>query len=712
MEGWAGTGEGRVALAYLAYLAGVLVLPGTVLWRRLTGGSGWLPVDVFLGTAFGVALECLVYPLGRWLGVPLLPLVIPVVALAVAWLWRRRGVPDRMLPWWAAAGVGVAAGVAVLWFAGTGSRIVAVRGPGLLRPTTDAPYQLSLAGELTHHFPPHVPYVAGEPLAYHWMVYGHVASAHWITGIELDELIFRIVPLELILLTVLGLAAVAVILTGRVAAAPVAAVLAVGAGDLAAWQWAVKTALYTDGPLAVPGVLSPTQALGCALLPPLIAVTAMILRRIRPGPGPWLAAVVLIAVLSTTKATILPVYGVGLAAAAGYRLLTRRGIDTAAIGLGLVTMAAFTTNVLVVLRGENHGMSFAPGRTYRGMAGVLMPDGLHAGPVTEAMVATVVVAGWLLPAAGLVLIRRHLRDDPMPVVLLAMMIAGVVGASVYWHFMLSQIFFVRGVFGAGVLLATWGLVSFPVRAAPYVVPALAVGVAAAFKGRATVTTAPSVCRDLACVHASLLAPPLVVGCLAALGAIAVVVITRAPRPAWAGVAVAVAIGLTVSPTAVALAHPRPVEQPAPARPTVTPGGIDAARFVRDHSGPDEVVATNVHCLLATRPPCATASFWIPAYAERRALLQGWAYTTRSNAAGDFNGAMAGPFWDPALLAANDAVFTDPSEARVTLLRDRYGVRWLLLDDRIPEADPTALSRFASLQLHTGHAWVYRVPPVP
>src|SRR6266508_1865877 len=51
MEGWAGTGESRMALAYLAYVAGVLVLPGTVLWRRLAGRSGWLLVDAFLCTA-------------------------------------------------------------------------------------------------------------------------------------------------------------------------------------------------------------------------------------------------------------------------------------------------------------------------------------------------------------------------------------------------------------------------------------------------------------------------------------------------------------------------------------------------------------------------------------------------------------------------------------------------------------------------------------
>ncbi|HEY3002845.1 MAG TPA: hypothetical protein VGJ44_10900 [Kribbellaceae bacterium] len=699
-----------MALAYLAYVAGVLVLPGTVLWRRLAGRSGWLLVDAFLGTAFGVALECLVYVPGRRFGVPLLPLAIPAVALLVAVPARRRGRDDRTVRWWAAGGIWIAVAVVLTWFAGTGSRVVAVDGPGQLRPTTDAPFQLALAGELTHHFPPHVPYVAGEPLAYHWMVYAHVASAHWITGIELNVLIFRIVPLELILLTVLGLAAAAVVLSGRIAAAPVAALLAVAGGDLAAWRWTQHGGLYTDGPLAVPEVLSPTQALGCALLPALVAVTAVILHRSRPGPGPWVAALVLIAVLAAAKATILPAYGVGLAAAVAYRLVTRRTVDHAALGLGIATAAAFAVNAIVVVRGETYGMTIAPGRTYRELVAMMVRDRFHAGPVTVWLVAAVLVAGWLMPAAGMLLIRRHVRDDPTPVLLLGALLAGVAGASAGWQFMLSQIFFVRAVFGIGVLLAAWGLVCLPVRALLYVVPALAAGVAAAVLGRAAGPAAPSACPDLACVRAVLLVPPLVMGCLAALGVIVVAVAARVPRRGRTAVAAAVAIGLTVSPTASALAHPRAADATAHGRVTVTPGGVDAARYVRDHSGPDDLVATNVHCLVPARPPCPTASFWIAAYAERRVLVQGWAYTARADAAGEHQ--LAGPFWDPALLAANDAVFAAPDEVAVTRLRDVYGVRWLLLDDRVPGAGPQRLARFAHLELHTGNTWVYRVPPAP
>jgi hypothetical protein len=50
-----------VALAYLAYLLVVVAAPGTLLWRRLTGGSGWLAVDAVLDIRF-CRLSCPPWP--------------------------------------------------------------------------------------------------------------------------------------------------------------------------------------------------------------------------------------------------------------------------------------------------------------------------------------------------------------------------------------------------------------------------------------------------------------------------------------------------------------------------------------------------------------------------------------------------------------------------------------------------------------------------
>jgi hypothetical protein len=59
-----------MAGAYLGYLLVVIAVPGTMFWRRLTGGTGWFAADVVLGTSFGLAVEALVYPIGMLFSMP------------------------------------------------------------------------------------------------------------------------------------------------------------------------------------------------------------------------------------------------------------------------------------------------------------------------------------------------------------------------------------------------------------------------------------------------------------------------------------------------------------------------------------------------------------------------------------------------------------------------------------------------------------------
>ena len=103
------------------------------------------------------------------------------------------------------------------------------------------------------------------------------------------------------------------------------------------------------------------------------------------------------------------------------------------------------------------------------------------------------------------------------------------------------------------------------------------------------------------------------------------------------------------------------------------------------------------------------AFWISAYTERRTLIEGWAYTAKANdtpqgrtGSGDL------PFWNPPLLAENDAVFTRPSPAAIGEITERYPVRWLVVDSRFP----VKLHRLQSLfpdHRHFGQVWVFDVP---
>ncbi|GAB3814089.1 hypothetical protein [Kribbella italica] len=707
-----------VAAAYLSYFLLVLVIPGTMFWRRLTGGSGWFAVDAVLGTTFGLACEVLIYPLGRWLDIPLAALVMPALALGLFLALPGRTRSTKPTPWWSVAGVMVVAGIVAAWFVRVGSRLIPLDGPAALRPNSDSPFQLSLAAELTHHFPPQVPYVAGEPLTYHWMAFNHIASAHWITGIELDVLTQRVVPFAFLLLTTLGAAAVGMVLTGRAVAAPIAAGLAVLAGDLGPWGWTVTHTLYHDSPLSMGQMISTTQAFSTVLMLPLIAVTAQLLRR-PPGQtrkqlaGLFLVAGILISVLSVSKATALPVYAAGLAAAWIYLTIKARRLNLRALVLGVTVAAAYAFNFFVVLRGETNGMEFKPAGTYRSMLDGMVrgiDPSVPAGRSMLLIVTAAVVIGWLMPAVGALLIRRRLPRDPMVVMLLAGLVGAVAAASLLYQFSQAQVFFVRTAFIYGVLLAAWGLASLERRQYLVVGPALAIGVAAIYMGRAQTKTLIRDCQDTGCLERIFTAPLVAAVILTAAGIVILgLSIRRRSRTGrtWAIIAVCALLGLTVSPTVVGLrqfAFP-----PQTAYDSIAPGGIDAARFIRRQSGPDDLIATNIHCHAPTGPRCHTGSFWIPGYAERRVLVEGWSYTAKANNVRTSAEASYGPFWDKEKLKVNDEAFTAPTREVLDRLRTQYGVRWLLADDRVNPA-PEELEKLAELRFQSGTVRVYQLYP--
>ncbi len=130
--------------------------------------------------------------------------------------------------------------------------------------------------------------------------------------------------------------------------------------------------------------------------------------------------------------------------------------------------------------------------------------------------------------------------------------------------------------------------------------------------------------------------------------------------------------------------------------------IEAARWTRDHSTPADVVATNVHCRAVINGWCDARTFWLSAYAERRVLVEGWAFAPRVAAVGAFT-----PFWDQDLLRRNDAAFTAPTAAGLRELRDRHGVRWLVVD-RSVEVESPELARLARLDFDNGRMAVYRL----
>ena len=153
------------------------------------------------------------------------------------------------------------------------------------------------------------------------------------------------------------------------------------------------------------------------------------------------------------------------------------------------------------------------------------------------------------------------------------------------------------------------------------------------------------------------------------------------------------------------AAPVPVEDER----AVGESGIEVARWIREHTDPGDLLATNAHTTLPTSQD--VLAFWLAAYSERRILVESWGYTPRHNArvVEMDRGYNEVGFWDPAKLATNDQVFESPNIAAVTRLREKYGVRWLILDRRFG-GDESGLDVVARSVFKEGDYAVYTVEP--
>jgi hypothetical protein len=140
---------------------------------------------------------------------------------------------------------------------------------------------------------------------------------------------------------------------------------------------------------------------------------------------------------------------------------------------------------------------------------------------------------------------------------------------------------------------------------------------------------------------------------------------------------------------------------------VTPVMVRAGHWIRDHSSPDELVATNQHAV--NSPTGYTMSFWINDYAERRTLVGSWLYFTRSIEIAEKNhlNFRTVPFWDQDLQHRNDEAFSAPTSESLAWLRGK-GVRWMVVDRDVTGPESPNLASMADLQFHQGPIAVYHL----
>jgi hypothetical protein len=716
---------------YAGYVGLAVILPGMLVYRALRRTPHTLVEDVAMGAAVGLALELPAWgvfaALGRqeWLWVWPLAVIVPFVAVpGLHRHWWVRGYTVTPVGWsWTVAG-------AVAFFTSYLSATFLARNPILptsdgTRQYLDLAYQLSLAGEAKHQFPIHLPQVAGEPLKYHWFGYLHMAATSLIGRIDLPVVALR--------LTIPTLCAAAIVLTAvvgwRVSGRPY-----VGAG--AALLFFVIGEVNFTHPVTMPFGTQASFVIwhgmsmiySWVLLIALIAVLADVIDR-RPdgrpdrpvaplGRGAWALAALLLFASSGAKASSLPVTALALAFTAAVLLIARRRLPWAVIAAGLLTGVAQLFATAVLYGFQTYGVKIGP---LFGLARywALPPDAQPPGrPGWQQWLLVVAVwAAFLinmqLRVAGSVplLWLRRGRLQPVQWFLLGGALAGPV-----LYLLLEQPgdgnqYFTRAGFTFGVIASAWGyaMVLDRVRLSRQGRVALAVGAGAL----AVILVAT---QWLAAGPAPTGQPyrpllPLLTWS-AVLAAIGLVVALWWPsladsRP-WLrgrGGLVALTVLLVVGAPGLPMDMRKSWEAPNGGAYATVPmprSRVETARWVRDHSDPHDVVATNAHCLQVINGWCDARSFWLSAYAERRVLVEGWGFAPRIATTGAFT-----PFWDQELLSRNDEAFTAPTAADLAELRERYAVRWLVVDRSVGGESPQ-LAGLAARRFDNGRLAVYEL----
>ena len=699
-----------------AYVTFGIALPGMLWVRLLRSRPSHISEDLTMGLAVGYCIEIATYVAARAVGAPLLFVLWPISTLvaftAVPALRRHwRGGGTRAPIWWSWS-LAVMLGYLLIYSAGT--FFVSQHLTGTDTPYVDMPYHLALIGELINHVPPQIPYASGVPLAYHWFFYAEAAATSWVTGIEPVTLLYRLSGLPMFVAFVILTATAAVRLTGRSWTGPVAVAVALFDTVAAPYSWA-GTPVFDTQTLSRTWI-SPTNLFGLALFAAIILTFIDLLQADTSVPRRyWLLSVLLVFCCAGAKASLLPLLIVGLlAVVAGVAIGRHRlhgsaaaGLVLAGVGLLLATILLYggTTRGLVIGLDSLRSLSFvslAGGKYAGGMSGVVMP-------ILGLLIALVL---WSFQWAGMCgLLVRHHGSPNARILLLLGICAGALGAvTVFSYPGLSQVYYLTAAAGAFGVLTAAGIAAVVPARARYFPLIVCVSVAALVGATAVVAIAaigPANVPTLDTAHLSGVLPVIILPVLALLGvAVTAFLVLRLVAPKWPVLqgavpllVIAVVMGFSLPNVATVLASP--INGPRLSGLAVPSDGIDVARWLRDHSDPDDLVATNLHCTSYSPldNSCDPRSFWVSAYSERRILVEGWAYTPRTITTG-------APFWDPSLFAANDAAFTDPSAAAVAKLRDAYGVRWLFAD--LTRASSDSIGRYADLRYREGDFAVYEL----
>jgi hypothetical protein len=713
-----GTPE-RDTAGYAVYLALAVVAPGTLVFRALWGSRGNPPEDVGLGAATGLVVQLAGWALGAATGLHLIPTIWPLLILALfAALprlrrhWRIAEPAPLPLVWsWAMAAV-----LILLAFWTAAQFAITPLPPVTAQLYPDLYYHLALVHEMMRSMPFQVPQLAGDTLRYHYLSDADMAAASLVTHIAPSTVFLRLWILPVLSAAAMSIAALTRTVAPRWWAGPVAAAVAFGGEPL-----------FGTSPIHVIGdstiaLASPSQAYAMPLLAlfVLVAVQRLGGRRWAAGRVGWVAPPVLAVACAGAKSSALPPLLAGLVLAGAYLWWRRRSVPWVAVGLVASVGFGMAVGYRLFAGGGAGTLGVQPLSLLRWMEpysetlgrhdgvspGGLFPPGMqHAGAAGRWFVALVVVWFLLMQAPRLIGLFVLDRDgDPAPWLLGGMIVAGMAAALFFWHPSASQVYFLSGAVPFGVVLAVRAVAR---RSRGWRV--LVAGAAAG--GLWTVFGLKFNPPDVATLHSwtvALVVPALVAaGIAVVLSAVALVVWRRRALRALPVALLAAVLAGSMASGAENIArevHAR--RGPTPLRVEVTATEMRAALWLNDHAGPDDVVATNVHCMPMNFRTCDARAFWVAGLGGRRSYVESWAYSDQTVAANGTDNLKY--FFQPApypdRYAVNQQAFTTGDPAAVARLH-AAGVRWLFADTRAGMVAP-GLAGLAHLSYTAGPVTIY------
>jgi len=722
-------------LAYTSWFVWACTLPGTLLWRLLDwrrgpGRRSGRPLleDLVLGSILGLAAVVPVHLAMTALGHAGLVLLWPVVVTA-AFVAVPRG-RDLLLirqltptPVWWSWSLALLMLYVVLRSGETFWFDLALTPRSLRAPYVDEPFHQSLVVEFAQHFPAQVPYVSGTPVRYHWLVYPFVAAGVVGSGVEPVPLLRLLVPALLSFLLILGVAVAAARLSGHRWAALGAVVVLCLLSPLDVMGWTPVDAPWVEIPWA--SYRSPTQAMASALCPLLVVMLVGMLRGAWSGVNAWVATGAMMLAVAGAKSAMLPLFVAGLSGTFVVMLLLRRRTAWRVGALAGMSLGVFALATVIFYGAGARALSFSPFQVVDNQAvrlGLSNPAEPADLSVRLLLTLVLLVCSVVPLLGGLGLFVRGGWRRPTGWVLTGCFAAAMSVLLLFHHPSYSQYYFRYSALVPMALLGAlgWARATGRITRRTVVVqaPAAAVGLAAAYLIAAVTSGTPP--EEWTGSQAARLfdafVVPLGLAALVVLAATVVVLVlnrfvTHVGQVLPVLIAMLVGMCLPFQQSVAAdLFNDR--ERAVSGNVLIRPGGLAAATWLKEHSGSDHLVATNLHTRTPVRNPRDYRSFWIAAWSERRVLVHGWAYIEPTSVGlpsnEETNRSAGPPFWDPVRLALNDEVFSEPTEENIRTLRDKYGVDWLFAAHSKP-VDLRGLARL-TVERHTNRNYsVFEIP---